>query len=105
MSRIKSIRDLLQSSPDDTFLLYSLGMELLGEGHADEAVDPFGKLLELDPEYLAGYTQLGQALTAVGDVPGARAAFEAGLVVADRQNDRHSRDRLELLLKALGESD
>ena len=67
MTRIDSIRKLLASSPDDTFLLYSLGMELMGDGRAAEAVEAFERVLRSDPDYLAAYGQVGHALEAVGD--------------------------------------
>lgn len=100
MSRIESIRELLASSPDDTFLLYSLGMELLGGDHPAEAAEQFRRVIQLDPDYLAAYAQLGLALQATGDNAAAAEVFAQGVEVADRQGNGHAADRLRLLLSA-----
>ena len=43
MSRIEQIRQLLAKSPDDTFLLYSLGMEQLSGDEPREAATTFAR--------------------------------------------------------------
>ena len=103
MSRIESIRRMLQDSPNDTFLLYSLGMELLADGQQAEAILQFQRVIELDSGYLAAYPQAAQAQAEMGDKPGAAAILRSGLAVAEEKGDGHTKDRLELLLKALGE--
>ncbi len=101
MTRIESIRKLLAASPDDTFLLYSLGMELLAAGRAAEAVEAFERVVGHDPEYLAAYGQLGHALEAVGDRPAAAERYRQGQAVARRQGDGHAADRFALWLAAV----
>jgi len=101
MSRIDSIRELLASSPDDIFLLYSLGMELLGAGQAAEAVEQFNGLLQKDPDYLPAYLQLAQALQATGDKAAATEVLGRGIALAERQADGHIADRLRLVLNGL----
>ena len=101
MSRVDAIRQLLQESPDDTFLLYSLGMELLAAGKAAEAAGQFRRVLELDSQYLAAYRQAAQALRQMGDIASAAQMLRRGLAVADQAGDTHARDQLRLLLDAL----
>jgi len=98
MSRIDSIRKLLACSPDDTFLLYSLGMELLGSDEPADAVAQFRRVLARDPDYLAAYAQMGRAMQAAGDQAGAAEIFTRGIEVARRQGDQHTAERLGLLL-------
>ncbi len=102
MSRIESIRKLLAEDPNDTFLLYSLGMEHLAGGQTAEAAEDFRRILELDPSYLAAYPQAAEALEGCGDPAGAAGMLRRGLAVAEDIGDTHARDRLQLLLKALG---
>ncbi|NLF33201.1 MAG: tetratricopeptide repeat protein [Planctomycetes bacterium] len=102
MTRIDSIRKLLAASPDDTFLLYSLGMELMTAGRAVEAAEAFERVLRIDPDYLAAYGQLGRALEAAGDRDAAVERYRAGLAVAQRQGDHHAADRFRLWLAAAG---
>lgn len=104
MTRIDSIRKLLAASPDDTFLLYSLGMELMAAGRAAEAVEAFERARQCDPDYLAAYGQLGHALDAAGDRDAAAEQYRAGLAVAERQGDQHAADRFRLWLSAAGGS-
>ena len=102
MSRIDSIRKLLERSPEDVFLLYSLAMELLTAGQPAEALDRFRRVLELDADYLPAYPQAAKALQALGDKPAAAEMLRRGLAVAERKGDRHARDRIQLVLDALG---
>ena len=103
VSRIDSIRKLLAGSPDDVFLLYGLGMELLGAGRPAEAAESFRRVLELDGKYLAAYTQAAKALQQAGDRSGAASLLRRGLAVADQADDRHTKERLALQLAGLGE--
>ena len=101
MSRIDAIRRMLQQSPDDTFLLYSLGMELLAAAQAAEAVGQFRRVLELDSRYLAACAPAAQAYRKMGDIASAADMLRYGLQAADEAGDTHTRDRLRLLLDAL----
>ena len=101
MSRVDAIRQLLQESPNDTFLLYGLGMELLAAGRAAEAAGQFQRVLELDSLYLAAYPPAAQALRQMGDIAGAADTLRRGLAAASQEDDSHTRDRLRLLLDAL----
>ena len=102
VSRMESSRRRLETSPDDTFLLYSLGMELLGAGQPAEALARFQRILELDAGYLAAYSQAAKAMQETGDPSGAADMLRRGMALAERVGDHHSSDRLALLLAALG---
>lgn len=101
VSRIEQIRKLLAQSPNDTFLLYSLGMEQLSQGSPHEAAATFDRVLELDENYLPAYTQGAAARRQAGDLPAAAAMLEKALALANRQGDTHAADRISLLLEAL----
>jgi len=103
VSRIDSIRKLLAGSPDDVFLLYGLGMELLGADRPAEAAEQFRRVLELDGKYLAAYAQAAKALQQAGHRIAAADLLRRGLAVAEQAGDRHTKERLALLLAALGE--
>lgn len=101
MSRIDSIRKLLQSSPSDTFLLYSLGMELLSANQPAEALDQFRKVLQADPGYLAAYEQAAKALLAGGEKPAAAEMLREGIAAAEKKGDRHAKDHMQMRLEGL----
>ena len=100
MGRIESIQKMLQTAPQDTFLLYSLGMELLSAGEAGDAVGPFNRVIELDASYLAAYSAAARAMQESGDPDGAAALLARGIAAAETAGDSHAADRLKLLLDA-----
>ncbi len=59
--------------PVDAARWYNLG--LLGQGRADEAARRYRYALALAPDLAPAHNNLGLALHALGDMPGARAAF------------------------------
>lgn len=76
------MRLFLSDTPDDTGLLYNLGMALSDAGQIEEAIGVLRRLLVLEPDHINGRVALGVALTRVGDNEGAaeelrRAAEEA----------------------------
>jgi uncharacterized protein HemY len=101
VSRIDSIRQLLQKTPDDVFLLYSLGMELLAQNSPAEALDSFRRVLELDDGYLAAYEQGAKALQTAGDKPAAADMLRCGVAMARQKNDRHAADHMQMKLDAM----
>lgn len=99
--RIDRIRKLLEASPDDVFLVYSLGMELLSAGRPEDAAEQFARCARIDPEYLAAYVEEGKAWRSAGRLDQARRAFEASLALARRQGQDHIRDHIQQQLDGL----
>jgi tetratricopeptide (TPR) repeat protein len=79
--RIDSIRQLLESEPDDAFLRYSLGYELAKLGREDEAIEWFDRALEVDPDQHYAAFQKARALDALD-------RSEEGVAVARAQATR-----------------
>ena len=63
MSRREKIEAMLADDPGDTFLRYSLAMELDKEGQHDESLAKFRELTKDNPPYIAAYFMAGQQLT------------------------------------------
>lgn len=101
MSRIDTIRKLLEKSPDDTFLIYSLGMEHLSVDQPAEALGRFERVLALDPKYLAAYPQASKALRALGRRDDAAEMLRRGMAAAQQAGDPHAKDNMRLQLDAL----
>ncbi len=100
--RIEEIRSMLAAEGDDTFLIYSLGMELASAGRHEEAVAEFGRCIDLDGDYLAAYAEAGKSLRAAGQLDQAREMFAAGMDLAGRTGESHMRDFLQQQLDGLG---
>lgn len=99
--RVAKLRTLLEKTPDDVFLRYSLAMELAGGGLAEEAQHHFGRCIEQDPHYLPAYVELGKSFRAAGLFTEARQAWEAGLKLALAKNEKHTEDHIKGLLEGL----
>lgn len=100
--RLKTIRQMLEKTPDDTFLLYGLGMELVAADNFDEAVEQFNKCIEIDTGHLAARVELGKSLRSTGKIEDARRAFAAAMELAVSQGEKHVQDFIRQQLDGLG---
>ena len=98
-ARIEGLEEILLDEPEDTTTRFMLATELARVGEHARAAAHFGAILEADPDYTAAYRGLGRARVALGDLPGARSVFEAGLVVAERTGDIQSGKEMESFLR------
>jgi len=100
--RVDAIRAMLQKSPDDVFLHYSLGMELAGAGDHDQAVQEFRRCIELDATYLPAYVEAGKALRSAGRRDQAREMFRQAMELAQAQGQSHVATYVRQQLEGLG---
>jgi tetratricopeptide (TPR) repeat protein len=101
--RIAAIEKMLQGSPEDTFLHYSLAMEYRAVGKLDQAQAEFGRCIELDADYLAAYVEGGKCLRSAGKQAEAREMFQQGLALAQRQRNQHIEDFIRQQLESMAE--
>jgi tetratricopeptide (TPR) repeat protein len=71
--------DTLSKNPAAWIAHENLGNQLLALGRVDEAIGHLVTTVELRPDHMQGYSNLGNAYLRAGDVPRAVAAFERGL--------------------------
>ncbi len=100
MDRIKTLLEFLSADPGDSFSRYALGLEYRSAGDLERAIETYQEVLRRDPDYLATYYQLAKAYQDSGELDQARATFQAGIELASRQGDLHTREELQ---EALGE--
>ena len=93
---------MLQDSPGDVFLLYSLGMEEASLGRLDLAADVLGECIAADADYLPAWIERAKVLRAAGHLDEARQVFEGALELAGRGGDSHAADAIRAQLEALG---
>jgi len=99
--RLELLRQVCEERPDDPFPRYGLAMELRRLGQLDQALAAFEALREASPTYLPQYLMAGQLCEQRDDEAGARAAYEAGMALAEAQGDDHALEELEAALDAL----
>lgn len=87
LGRIDMLRELLGKEPEDIFLNYALGLEYVAELALNDAEKQFKKVLELDPEYIAVYYQMGKLFESQLKNEEALHYFKAGLSKAISQKN------------------
>lgn len=90
-NRLQVLLDLLQSSPDDSFVLYALAKEYEKADQAQEALAYYLRLKSTDPEYLALYYHLGKLYEDTLEQPQeALDIYQEGIELAKKKGDRHT---------------
>ena len=97
-SRIEQLRILEEESPNDDFVIYTIGLELLKSSTA-EAETYFDKNHKLNPNYLANFYQLGKLKLELGKYDEAKIILEEGITLAKKDNNKHAQNELEFLLE------
>ncbi len=101
MTREEKIRALLASEPNDSFLNFSLAMELAKLERWDESFAQFDRLFEVDPDYVGGYFHKGKVYASVGRLDEARETIQRGIAKAVDVGDFHAKGEMEEFLHGL----
>ena len=99
--RMRQLQKMLESQPDDAFLLYGVAMEHKKADEPAKALEYFDKVLRRDPNYCYAYYQRAQVHESLGDVGAAKRSLREGLEAADRSGDAHARQEIESALALL----
>jgi Flp pilus assembly protein TadD len=91
---------MLETSPDDPFLLYALAMEFK-RSNESQALELLGRVIQIDPNQAYAYFQLGQVHEGAGRMDDARDVYRRGIEAAGRGGDEHARSELMGALDAL----
>jgi len=100
-SRRETLEEFVADKPSDAFARYGLALECVKLGDDTSATQHFQKLLEIHPEYVAGYYQFGQHLARLGRLDEARKLLSDGIIVAQKSGDMHARDEIQAALTLL----
>jgi predicted Zn-dependent protease len=101
MSRLESLKALVDQTPGDSRFRFMLGMELVSTGDPTAAVLEFDELVRLNPDYVGGYFQAGRASEGLGNVEAARDYYTRGREAARRVGDKHAESELSDALDML----
>jgi len=103
MERIDLLRQYLEESPEDPFLLFALAKEFEKMGDRKRALEKYQQLKTDHPDYVGTYYHLGKLLLEEGLSAEASEAYRTGIAVAKKQSDLHSRSELEGALLEIGD--
>ena len=102
-TRREKIEAMLSEDPHDTFLRYSLAMELDKEGQHEESLRRLEELAEDDPPYVPAFFMAGQQLARLSRVEEARTILRAGIEQARGQGEEHAAGEMSEFLASLGD--
>jgi hypothetical protein len=105
MSRREKIEAMLADDPGDTFLRYSLAMELDKEGDHDASLTRFAELARDKPPYVPAFFMAGQQLVRINRIGEARQILRDGIAAAQSQDDLHAAGEMTEFLASLGSAD
>lgn len=101
-SRREKIEAMLAEDPGDTFLRYSLALELEKEGAHQESLERLDGLVKDQPPYVPAFFMAAQQLAKLARVAEARSILRDGVEEARRQGDRHAAGEMAEFLASLG---
>lgn len=105
MSRREKIEAMLADDPGDTFLRYSLAMELDKDGDHDASLAKFAELTSEQPPYVPAFFMAAQQLARLARMSEARGILRAGIESARIQGDAHAAGEMSEFLASLGRND
>lgn len=104
MSRREKIEAMLAEEPQDTFLRYSLAMELRSEGDHTASLQQLGELCEDNPPYVPAFFMAAQQLAELERIEEARTFLQRGIGQANVQGDTHAAAEMSELLESLDDA-
>lgn len=99
--KIAGLREILALDAKNSFARYGIAMELARQGDVDGALGEFTALLEMDPDYTAGYFMSAQTLANAGRRAEAIERLRAGISCAARTGNRHALSEMQGMLDEL----
>lgn len=94
MERIDTIRQMLETQPNDAFLLHAFALESKKAGNLLAARDTLLKLLENQPDYVGSYYHLAAILQELHQTAEAIEWYERGMQAAKKAGDTHALNEL-----------
>jgi predicted Zn-dependent protease len=95
------LEELLQSDPEDTFLLYAHAKACVTEGDVETALQQFDEVLKRDAKHVATYFQKGQVLAEQARNAEAVAVITQGIAVAREVRNDHAESEMRGFLETL----
>lgn len=102
-TRLERIEAMLLDEPDDSFLRYSLALELRNAGRNEESLQRLSELTKDDPPHISAFFMAAQQLVELDRVTDARTYLRDGIEQARGQGDSHAAAEMSEYLSSLGE--
>ena len=103
--RLEQLKGFLESSPNDSFILFAIAKEYEGLGLSDEALEYYLKLRKEDPDYIGTYYHLGKLYETRQALQEAFTTYKEGMAIAKTAGDQHALSELAGAKLNLGDDD
>ncbi len=100
-SRRVKIEKMLAEEPHDTFLRYSLALELDKEEDHERSLSTFRELMSDDPPYVPAFFMAAQQQARLHQIDEAKAFLREGIEQARSQDDSHAAAEMSEFLQSL----
>jgi predicted Zn-dependent protease len=101
MDRTRALAEILAQDPNNVLARYGLAMEYANSGQTDRALEEFGALLSINPDYPAAYFMSAQTLVKANRQEEARKMLVNGIAAAERNRDSHAASEMRGMLAEL----
>jgi predicted Zn-dependent protease len=98
VSKMDSLKQILEQDPTNAFARYGLAMEYAGTGQTNAALEEFERLLRDNPDYTAGYFMAAQTLAKAGREADAKQRLVDGMACARRTGNQHALREMQAML-------
>jgi tetratricopeptide (TPR) repeat protein len=88
--RLQQLMEMLATTPGEPFLLFAIAKEYEGLKENEKALQYYEQLRRESPEYVGLYYHLGKLLERIQQPEAALQAYDQGITVAQKQNNRHA---------------
>ena len=105
MSRITELETLLETNPDDPFIIYALAREHEKQSSTLQAILMYEHLVNTHPNYIATYYHYAKLLYEAGNRNQALALIQQGIESGLKEKDMHAVSEMKALLSQWTEDD
>lgn len=89
-NRLEQLKEMLEASPTDSFLLFALAKEFEKIGELEHALEKYQFLIAHDVQYVGAYYHLGKLLERKEAMNEALKIYTQGIQIAKDQRDEHA---------------
>lgn len=93
--RITQLKEMLEGSPTDEFILYALAKEYMNSENGDTALKYFLLLKEQNPRYVGMYFHLARLYIELENTEAAHRTYDEGIALATELGDLHALGELK----------
>ncbi|MFN0213767.1 MAG: tetratricopeptide repeat protein [Saprospiraceae bacterium] len=97
-NRLNYLSKLLETSPQDSFVLFALAKEFENIGDDAQSLNFYLRLKDSDPSYIGTYYHLGKLYERQEDFQNAILTYKQGIEFSRQAGDRHAMSELQAVL-------